>query len=249
MGAVVECMRRYPGFRRSWHPRVSFGGIGPRIDEVLAEHAVPSGFGEQSPLGKLYAADASILLLGVGHANSSALHLAEHRALWPAKHWIDQGAAMTVDGRATWVTWRELDHDASDFAEIGAAIEDAGIETVASIGAATARLVSLPRRRRPRRRVDRDAPRGGARGLLHAPPRHAGAPRQPAGSLATAVVSGERRAGASFGPPRLSLVCGPVEVTGGHEIAGSHAASHDGHAISTAMVSRPPSAPGGDRSG
>jgi aminoglycoside 3-N-acetyltransferase len=143
MGAVVECMRRYPGFRRSWHPRVSFGGIGPRIDEVLAEHAVPSGFGEQSPLGKLYAADASILLLGVGHANSSALHLAEHRALWPAKHWIDQGAAMTVDGRATWVTWRELDHDASDFAEIGAAIEDAGIETVASIGAATARLVSV----------------------------------------------------------------------------------------------------------
>ncbi len=141
MGAVVECMRRYPGFRRSWHPRVSFGGIGPHIDELLADHAVASGFGEQSPLGKLYAADAKILLLGVGHANSSALHLAEHRAVWPAKRWIDQGAAMTIDGKATWVTWRELDDDPSDFDAIGAAIEDAGIERVASVGATTARLL------------------------------------------------------------------------------------------------------------
>jgi aminoglycoside 3-N-acetyltransferase len=143
MGAVVECMRRYPGFRRSWHPRVSFGGIGRQIDELLADHPVPSGFGEHSPLGKLYAADAKIVLLGVGHASSSALHLAEHRAVWPAKRWIDQGASMTIDGRATWVTWRELDDDSSDFGDIGTAIAAAGIERVVPVGSSEVRMVSL----------------------------------------------------------------------------------------------------------
>jgi aminoglycoside 3-N-acetyltransferase len=143
MGAVVECARRWPGFVRSWHPRVSFGAIGPQAEAVLDDHALASGFGERSPVGRLYAAGGRILLLGVGHGNSSALHLAEHRARWPTKRWITQGAAITVDGTRQWVEWRELDHHADDFERIGEAIAAAGIESTGWVGATTARLMPV----------------------------------------------------------------------------------------------------------
>lgn len=143
MGAVVECLRRWPGFMRSWHPRVSFGAIGPQAETILADHAWASGFGERSPVGRLYELGASILLLGVPHANSSALHLAEQRAHWPSKRWIDQGASVTVEGEQRWVEWRELDHDPSDFDAIGQAIGDAHVEAVGWVGRAQTRLMPV----------------------------------------------------------------------------------------------------------
>lgn len=139
MGAVSECVRHWPGFRRSWHPRASFGALGPRAEEVLADHALTSGLGEQSPLAKLYDLDASVVLVGVGHECSSVLHLSEHRAAWPAKRWLDQGAAVLVDGERQWVAWRELDDDSSDFPEIGAALAAAGAETFGHVGHAECR--------------------------------------------------------------------------------------------------------------
>jgi aminoglycoside 3-N-acetyltransferase len=143
MGAVVECLRRWRGFMRSWHPRVSCGAIGPLAERILGDHALTSGFGERSPIARLYDLDASILLLGVGYDRSSAFHLAEHRAKWPSKRWITQGAAIEVDGVRRWVDWRELDHDASDFGLIGDAVAAAGIEQSGWIGTTTARLVPL----------------------------------------------------------------------------------------------------------
>lgn len=148
MGAIPECMRRWPGFRRSWHPRVSFGAVGHDADELLADHAFTAGFGERSPLGRLYERGAKIVLLGVGHTSSSALHFAESRAVWPGKRWIDQGAAIAepddpAGAAGKWVRWREIDHDASDFGEIGKVIAAAGIEQVGSVGNAPARLMPL----------------------------------------------------------------------------------------------------------
>lgn len=152
MGAVVECVRRWPGFRRSWHPRVSFGAVGPAAEAVLADHALAAPFGERSPIGRLYdrststadPAPVKILLIGVGHHASSALHLAESRAVWPGKRWIDQGASITgADGRTEWARWREIDYDADDFELIGAAIGAAGIERLGVVGNATTRLMPL----------------------------------------------------------------------------------------------------------
>jgi len=145
MGAIVECARRWKGFVRSWHPRVSFGAIGPHATDVLRDHALASGFGERSPIARLYDLDARILLLGVGHDRSSALHLAEHRAMWPSKRWITQGAALTIHGERRWVDWRELDHDASDFAAVGEAIAAAGVEQSGWVGTTTARLLPVRR--------------------------------------------------------------------------------------------------------
>jgi len=120
MGALVECLRGWPGVQRSDHPQHSFCALGPEAGRITSGHGLEFGLGESSPLARLYDFDAQVLLLGVGHENNSSLHLAEYRARWAGRREIEQGAAMLRDGLRTWVVYRELDLDAGDFARIGA---------------------------------------------------------------------------------------------------------------------------------
>jgi aminoglycoside 3-N-acetyltransferase len=141
MGAIVECFRHLDGVRRSDHPTRSFAAVGPGADSIVGAHELTQGFGEHSPLGRLYAADAWVLLLGVGHANNTSLHLAEYRASYPGKEWIKQGSPMTVDGRPQWVEYAELDGDSSDFEALGEAFAKTGSELQTLIGMGTVRLM------------------------------------------------------------------------------------------------------------
>src|SRR5205085_4042113 len=79
MGAIAECFRSWPGSQRSDHPLVSFTALGPNAERIAANHELANGLGEGSPLARLYDLDAHVLLLGVGHANNTSLHLAEYR--------------------------------------------------------------------------------------------------------------------------------------------------------------------------
>ncbi|WP_339278837.1 AAC(3) family N-acetyltransferase [Paenibacillus sp. FSL W8-1187] len=123
MGAVVEAFRRRDGARRSAHPQVSFAARGPLAEAIALEHPLVPPLGEPSPLGRLYEHGAHVLLLGVGHVNSTSLHLAEHRADWPGKRMNRQGAPMLVQGERRWVEYEELAYDDSDFEAIGEAFE------------------------------------------------------------------------------------------------------------------------------
>lgn len=143
MGAIVECFRHYPGLQRSNHPHVSFAALGPQAVAVTADHSLEHPLGEGSPLGRLYDLAASILLLGVGHDNNTALHLAEYRAAYPGKEWTAQGAPVTVDGERRWVTFEDLEGDDSDFAEIGKAFADSGAERLSQVGSGPARLMGM----------------------------------------------------------------------------------------------------------
>lgn len=141
MGVVADTVRVHPRALRSAHPMHSFAAVGPAAQEVVGGHELAFGLTEGSPLARLHELDAWVLLLGVGHANNTSLHLAEHRAGVAGQQVVRQGSPVLVDGRRRWVTYDELDVDADDFEEVGAALAAAGAETVGRVGAGTARLM------------------------------------------------------------------------------------------------------------
>ena len=94
-------------------------------------------FDDASPLGRLYDVDARVVLIGVGHANNTSLHLAEHRADHPTKRTKTEGAPLMIDGARRWVTYTDLDHDDTDFVELADAFVAAGgLERRSTIGLA-----------------------------------------------------------------------------------------------------------------
>lgn len=139
MGAIVDAFLLGRDVHRSAHPQYSFAARGPRAREITDGHELANGLAN-GPLEHVYRLDGWVLLLGVGHANNTSLHLAEHRS-GTRPHALQGSPVLTESGRQ-WVTFDDLDGDADVFDELGADFaRDTGGERVGTVGRATARLM------------------------------------------------------------------------------------------------------------
>ena len=120
MGKIAETFRKQKGVLRSAHPQSSFCARGPQASSIVNNHALAYGFGEHSPLARIYDLHGFVLLLGVGHSSNTSIHLSEYRATFPTKRIVQEGAPISQGGSRTWTTFEDIDVDASDFDRIGA---------------------------------------------------------------------------------------------------------------------------------
>ena len=141
MGAIVECFRTVPGVMRSGHPVVSAAAIGPLAAEIVGDHPLDDGLGPRSPQGRIRELDGQVLLLGVGHANNTSLHVAEFLSAAPDAPTESQSSPMLVDGEHRWVDHVSLATREDDFAEIGEAFAATGQERSGPVAGATGRLM------------------------------------------------------------------------------------------------------------
>lgn len=142
MGVLAETVRLTTGAERSGHPQTSFTALGPAARELTAHHRPDCHLGEDSPLARLYEADAQILLLGTGFATCTAFHLAEYRVPDPPRRLYR--CVVTAQGRRRWWEYEDIELDDSDFAALGHDFQRAdrtGAVRSGRVGDAESRLI------------------------------------------------------------------------------------------------------------
>jgi aminoglycoside 3-N-acetyltransferase len=141
-GQIAEAVRMSPGAFRSAHPQSSFAAIGPLASWLMRDHRLACHLGEDSPLGKLYASGAWILLLGVEYQACSALHLAEYRYK-PNPPRKEYRCVVKLRGKSQWRTYSDVVLDDSDFAAIGTTLDKEVVSHRGYVGLADCRLIPL----------------------------------------------------------------------------------------------------------
>lgn len=141
-GRISEHVRLLPEAERSDHPVVSFAAVGRRAKELTADHPHESYHGERSPLGRMCAEGAAVLMAGVGWKQCTAFHLAEHRVpgrpRTTYRFVVDDGSGPRWDGVES------IYLDDSDFAALGADFErESAAVARGRLGAADARLAPM----------------------------------------------------------------------------------------------------------
>ena len=142
VGGFAEHVRSHPDALRSPHPQTSFAALGPAAAEVVRVHDLDCHLGERSPLGTLYQHRATILLLGVGTAKCTALHLAESRLDRPAPT-MEYSCFVTGNGQRILTRFPARKWDDSDFGVAGDDLLRQRWATTGRVGDAEAHLLPL----------------------------------------------------------------------------------------------------------
>jgi aminoglycoside 3-N-acetyltransferase len=151
MGAISEALRTTKGAVRSAHPQSSFAAIGPRADYLMTGHPLDCHLGPESPLGKLFAADAQVLMIDVGFWAFTGFHLAEYTYTPDPPRQKYACVLPAADGDRYWEYYEDVVLDDQKFEVIGEALEESlGVDSDevmtikrGKVGRAQCRLVPL----------------------------------------------------------------------------------------------------------
>lgn len=119
IGVIPEVFRKQKGVLRSLHPQVSFTAKGKNAELITSGHNLDFGFGEHSPLKRIYDLDGYVLLLGVEHSSNTSIHLAEAMANYCGKGTVITGSSILYGKNKRWVEFKDYKDFTKDFTKIG----------------------------------------------------------------------------------------------------------------------------------
>lgn len=113
VGVVADTFWRMPGVLRSDSPH-AFAAHGPLAARITEPHPVDIPHGLDSPPGRVYQLNGSVLLLGVGHDADTTVHVAENIA--GVRYRQPKYATVLEDGQPRRYEYGETDHCCQRFA-------------------------------------------------------------------------------------------------------------------------------------
>jgi len=108
-GIFPEILRTYSNSQRSRNPGASMVAVGRRAEWLCENHPLNYGYGEASPLAKVYECNGKILLLGAHLDHVTILHYAEHCAKLPNKRVVNRTNTILQEGVLTEISIEEFD--------------------------------------------------------------------------------------------------------------------------------------------
>ncbi|MEQ1571926.1 MAG: AAC(3) family N-acetyltransferase, partial [Myxococcota bacterium] len=140
MGAIATALWRTPGAVRGDHPVTSWAAVGPEARALVDDPPLDDPEGRHGTVGRNWARDGWVLLLGTDHDTDTTLHLAESMLEMP--HLLelpDRYPAVDADGRRVWRPVRKTTKCSDAFLKIEPLL--APHTTFGQVGGATAKLL------------------------------------------------------------------------------------------------------------
>lgn len=138
MGIAANTFWRLPGVLRSDNAH-AFAASGPQAAQIIPAPPFDLPHGLDSPIGRVYALDGQVLLLGVDHDSNTTIHLAE--VLAGVRYRRPKYVTILKDGKPSRLHYEEIDHCCQNFNLVDSWLGEKSLQRKGKIGHADARLM------------------------------------------------------------------------------------------------------------